>query len=195
MCLSLLPALRASADADFDLDAKGMTHNQMLGRTIVGVTRDGSSVFSVYINPDKTAQFHLSNGTRATASGEKLDSHILCFKGLAKDKPDDQLCKRAPELGRGMDWATIILNQKDGKTTYALENPDEPRGSSQMAIPLPATSRSRSKAVCPTLANGPALGSWGAHSRTRRRGLPSLTAMARLTSPLPRASGCRAAIP
>ncbi len=131
-CLSLLAPAPAFADADLEANARGMTLNAMTGRTLVGVTRDGSSVFSVYLDPDATARFHLSNGTRATASWEQLDRAIVCFKGLSKEKPDDQVCKRAPELGRGMDWATITLSSQNGKTTYALENPDEARGSSQM---------------------------------------------------------------
>jgi hypothetical protein len=132
LSLLLYPTGPAVADPDIEANAKGMTLNAMKGRTLVGVTRDSSAVFSVYLGPDGTADFHLSNGTRATATWAQLDSSILCFQGLVKERPKEKVCKRAPANGRGLDWMTIILQTANGKTTYAKENPDEARGSSQM---------------------------------------------------------------
>lgn len=132
LILPLMFASPAKADDDFDRNANGLTLNDMRDRTMVGITRDKSALFSVYIGRDGTAAFHHSNGTRATATWEQIDSKIICFTGLVKDKPNERVCKRAPQLGRGLDWMTVTLKTENGKTTYAQENLDEKAGSSQM---------------------------------------------------------------
>ncbi len=122
----------ADFDADFEVNSNGMSVRAMIGRTLVGVTRENSRVFSVYLGRDGKAEFHNSGGKRATATWELLDKYILCFTGLVENNPNERVCKRAPENGRGMDWMTVILTTENGNTTWAKETKDEHRGSSQM---------------------------------------------------------------
>ncbi len=123
---------QSQADPDFELNARGMTLNAMVGRTMVAATRDGSSVFSIYLDRDRTAYFHNANGKQTTGKWRTIDAVILCFTGLNPDKPADEVCKRAPENGRGLDWMTVTLHRKDGAVTWSKTTTDEHRGSSQL---------------------------------------------------------------
>ncbi len=122
----------AQADADFDYNAKGLTLNRTHDRTLVGVTRDGSKTWSVYLSPTKKAYFKFSTGKTATATWSQDYKRIICFTGLIKDKPHQKICKRTPELGRGFDWMTINLKTQNGKTVYEKATKGERRGSSQI---------------------------------------------------------------
>lgn len=122
----------AKADADFDFNARGMTLSGMVGRTMVGVTRDGSSVFSVYLGADGKADFHLSSGRQARATWKREGNPIICFTGLDAQNPSAKACKRAPETGRGLDWMSVNIFYDNGQVTWTRETRDEHRGSSQM---------------------------------------------------------------
>lgn len=61
---------------------------------------------------------------------------IVCLKGLVPERPAEEVCKRAPELGRGLDWMTVTLGTDKGKPTWAKATRDEHRGSSQMVYSL-----------------------------------------------------------
>lgn len=122
----------ALAKEDFETNAEGMALSDMIGRTMVGVTRGKSSVFSVYLGADGTAEFHFSNGKRQSATWRSQDSVILCFKGLVAERPGDEVCKRAMPSGRGLDWMTVELQSKNGTTTWSRATPGEEKGSSQM---------------------------------------------------------------
>ena len=131
LCLTVAGPARAQ-DADFEANAKGMDLRDMVGRTMVGVTKSGSKVFSVYLGRDGTFKIHNSTGTKATGRFDRKDKVILCITGLDAKNPRAEVCKRAPQLGRGLDWMTILLETQNGKTTWRKENPDEDQGSSQM---------------------------------------------------------------
>lgn len=133
LCLITAPALAiAEPDEDYKFNAEGLTLSKMIGRTTVGTTRDSSKTWSLYLARDKTAFFTFSSGKTATATWVQKSQRIICFKGLNKDRPADEVCKRAQTLGRGTDWMTINLKTKDGKTTYEKATKGEKAGSSQM---------------------------------------------------------------
>ena len=133
LCLIAAPALAvAEPDKDYKYNADGLTLNKMIGRTTVGITRDSSKTWSLYLGRDKSAFFTFSSGKTASATWDKISRRIICFKGLNKDRPDDKVCKRAETLGRGTDWMTVNLKTKDGKTVYEKATKGERIGSSQM---------------------------------------------------------------
>ncbi|PCH92527.1 MAG: hypothetical protein COB84_10500 [Rhodobacteraceae bacterium] len=123
---------QAYADADFDRNAKGMRIGSMVGRTIVGVTRDSSKTFSIYLSSAKKAHFSFSTGKTATATYKLHSGNIICFKGLDKKAPSSEICKLTDKRGRGMDWQTVKLKFKNGKSSYSLATKGERRGSSQI---------------------------------------------------------------
>lgn len=128
----MLNATPSLANPDFEHNAKGMKMTDMVGRTMVGVTRDSSRVFSIYLSRDGKVDFVGSNGNKSTGTWRRRDAVIVCIKGLVVEKPNDEVCKRAPELGRGLDWMTVDLHTSGGKTTWSQTTKSEHRGSSQM---------------------------------------------------------------
>lgn len=123
---------QAYADADFDRNAKGMRISSMVGRTLVGITRDTSKTFSIYLSSSKKAYFSFSTGKTATATYRIHSGNIICFKGLDKNAPSSEICKLTDKRGRGMDWQTVKLKNENGKSTYSLATKGERRGSSQI---------------------------------------------------------------
>lgn len=127
----------AFADENFDRNAKGLSIGKVKGRTVVGVTRDTSKVWSLYISNDKTAKYHFSTGKRKTVKWRQPSRNTICIRGLNDAKPNDEVCKLAKPLGRGMDWVTVKIFERDGKVTYQLVDPDAHRGSSQIVYSFP----------------------------------------------------------
>jgi WD40 repeat protein len=120
------------ADADFEFNAKGMTLRNSVGRTLVGVTRDRSNTWSVYLSKSGEAHFKFSSGSSKVATYRLIDSYILCFKGLMSSDKSQEICKRAEQVGRGIDWMTVNLKMKDGKITWERVVSGEITGTSQM---------------------------------------------------------------
>lgn len=120
------------ADADFDHAEKGLSLNSVKGRTLVGVTRDSSKVWSLYLARNGKAFFNFSSGKKSEATWEQKSRNIICFKGLVADNPSKEICKLATPLGRGMDWMSVTLHQQNGKTVYDKVTKDEQRGTSQL---------------------------------------------------------------
>jgi len=128
ICFSFSPAW---AESDFAFNTSGLELNRSKGRTLVGVTRDSSKTWSVYLARDKKAYFHFSSGRKQTATWRQRSRNIICFTGLVKDKPSQDICKYAPATGRGMDWKTVTIRQGDSGIVYTPVV-DEHRGSSQI---------------------------------------------------------------
>lgn len=128
-----LATAQTNASNLFDKNARGLTLNEVLGDTLVGVTRDGSKTFSLYLDWNKKAHFRFSNGTRNTATWRKPAKDLICFKGLNAKKPWEEVCKLARPRGRGLDWRTVKVNKKAGNTVYFdYVNKTEKSGSSQI---------------------------------------------------------------
>lgn len=128
---------QARAEQEFDYAARGLTLSRARGRTLVGVTRDTSKIFSVYLASNGQAQFNFSTGKSATARWYVDSKDILCFKGLIKENPSKEICKLTKPRGRGMDWMTVELYEKNGKKFYRKATKDEHRGSSQIVYSFP----------------------------------------------------------
>jgi outer membrane protein assembly factor BamB len=127
-----LSATAAIANPNFERNADGQNISKFKGRTIVGVTRDSSKVFSVYLDRDKKAKFHFSSGKRKTVTWRQVSRNIICFKGLVDGKSYEEVCKLAKPLGRGTDWMTVKVFEKSSGITYDKVSKDERRGSSQI---------------------------------------------------------------
>jgi len=129
---------QAQADLTFDNNAKGLSLKRAIGRTLVGVTRDKSKTWSLYLTRDKNAYFHFSSGRKTKATWIQKSRNIICFKGLIKDKPYKEICKYAKPRGRGMDWQTVVdVRKENGSLMYSLATKKEHRGSSQIVYSLP----------------------------------------------------------
>lgn len=119
-------------DADFERNANGNSLSTSSGKTLLGITRDTSAPFSIYMSKGNF-NIHTSSGTDLVGTYKKRSKNILCIKGLVADKPDSEVCKYAPARGRGMDWQSVnVTDEKDGTTYYDLVVEDEHRGSSQI---------------------------------------------------------------
>lgn len=131
LVIGISPGL-AVADVDFDYNASGLTINRAKGRTIVGMTRDSSKTWSLFLDRSGKAYFKFSSGREATATWRKRSKNIICFKGLIKDDLSKDICKLATPRGRGTDWMTVEVFEKDGKLRYRKAVKDEHRGTSQL---------------------------------------------------------------
>lgn len=132
LMLSNVSGTRVHADPDFELNAKGLTLSGAIGRTMVGVTRDSSRVFSIYLGRDGKVDFTSSSGKKSKGSWRRVDSVTVCIKGLVAERPNDEVCKRAPQNGRGLDWMSVKIHTSGGTTTWSKETRGEHRGSSQI---------------------------------------------------------------
>lgn len=127
-----LTATAAVANPNLEHNAKGLSISKFKGRTIVGVTRDNSKVFSIYLDRNKKAKFHFSSGKRKTVTWRQVSRNIICFKGLIEARKHEEVCKYAKALGRGTDWMTVKVFEKSSGVTYDKSNKSERRGSSQI---------------------------------------------------------------
>lgn len=121
----------ALAEKDFSYNQSGLTLSRSTGRTLVGITRDSSKTWSVYLDRNKKAKFHFSSGKRATATWRRPSRNTICFKGLVENDRNKEICKYAPSNGRGMDWKTVTIKEGSSGVTYTPVV-DEHRGSSQI---------------------------------------------------------------
>lgn len=131
-----LPAQLASAQdlSSFDMSREGLRLDDMIGRTLVAATNGGSSPWSTYLSTDGRALFHFSSGKRAEATWRRAAEDVICFTGLIAEKPRKEICKRADALGRGLDWMTVVSNDKG---EFTPEDPNASRGSSQIIFSYP----------------------------------------------------------
>jgi outer membrane protein assembly factor BamB len=120
------------ADPNFEHNADGLKISKFKGRTIIGVTRGDSKVFSVYLDRNKQAKFHFSSGKRKTVTWRQVSRNIICFKGLVDARKNEEVCKYANPLGRGTDWMTVKVFEKSSGITYDKVTKNERRGSSQI---------------------------------------------------------------
>lgn len=114
LVVGISPGL-AVADVDFDYNASGLTINRAKGRTIVGMTRDSSKTWSLFLDRSGKAYFKFPSGREATATWRKRSKNIICFKGLIKDDLSKDICKLATPRGRGTDWMTVEVFEKSGR--------------------------------------------------------------------------------
>ena len=128
----VLSVTSVAADTDFERNADGIAANKFYKRTIVGVTRDSSKVFSIYFGSGNKAKFHFSSGKKKNVTWRKPSRNIVCFKGLVDNNAAKEVCKYANPLGRGTDWLTVKVFERDGKITYEKVTKNERRGSSQI---------------------------------------------------------------
>lgn len=129
LVLLTTPAL---ADETFDYNAEGLELSRVKGRTLVGITRDSSKTWGVYLSKDKKAYFNFSSGKTGQGTWRQRSRNIICFKGLDKNNPSSEICKYAKPRGRGMDWMTVKVNERNGEIFYDKVTEDEHRGSSQI---------------------------------------------------------------
>lgn len=101
------------------LNAKGLRLSNMFNHTLVGVTRDSSKTWSLHLNSvGAKAEFMFSSGKKKTGTYAWRTKNIICFKDLIDEDPSKEICKYAKPKGRGMDWRTVKITRKEGKTTY-----------------------------------------------------------------------------
>lgn len=130
---SVIFAQAAQAEKTFEFNSSGLNLSRLIGRTLVGVTRESSRTWSLYLERGGKAYFHFSSGKYKEVTWEKVSNNIICFKGLVKDKPYKKVCKYAKPLGRGLDWMTVTVNKSaNGTITYEKATAGERRGSSQI---------------------------------------------------------------
>ncbi|UYV37285.1 hypothetical protein N4R57_20430 [Rhodobacteraceae bacterium D3-12] len=131
------------ADGNFKLHARGVTIDGLIGRTLVGVTRSNSNIWSVSLGRDGTARYLYSNGERRTAKWRKRSRNIICFTGLIQSSPSKEICKLARAHGRGLDWLTVRITGKteSGTIKYVSTKKGETRGSSQIVYSVPFGAR------------------------------------------------------
>ena len=125
---------QAQTAADFEFSKAGLSMKAISGRTLVGMTRDTSKTWSVYLSKSGTASFNFSTGKSASSKWYSRGNNIVCFKGLIKDKPLKEICKLITQRGRGLDWMTVELYKSNGKTVYRKVDKSERRGSSQIVF-------------------------------------------------------------
>lgn len=133
----------ANADATFRFNAKGLELNNIIGRTLVGVTRDNSKTWSLHLDRNKSARFTFSSGKVQFAKWRKPTRNIICFTGLNAANPSEEVCKLAKPLGRGMDWKTVKITRTDenGVIRFREATAGEKRGTSQIVYTLPGNAQ------------------------------------------------------
>ncbi len=107
----ILNSGNAFAESDFEHNAKGLNLTDLRGRTLVGVTRDNSDIWSLFLSHSGKAQFHFSSGKRKTAKWRQRSSGIICFTEIVDENPSQEICKLATPLGRGTDWMTVEIEK------------------------------------------------------------------------------------
>lgn len=79
--------------------------DQMIGNTVVGATAK-SSIWSVYLDPDGSAEFQLTSGTRLAAKWMRFGDATLCFSYVDEYGVQQSLCKVIAPAGQGVHWRT-----------------------------------------------------------------------------------------
>lgn len=123
----------AMANSAIERAARGLTLTDAIGWTLIGITRDSSKPWSLYLSPDKQAYFTFSSGSDGVATWRIAADDVICFRGLINNDPQAEICKSTTPQGRGMDWMTVEPVPGGGLLDFQPVT-DEHRGSSQMVF-------------------------------------------------------------
>ena len=123
---------------------------------MVGVTREGSKTFGLYLDPGGEARFHFASGKRQSATWKRRSKAVICFTGLNADKPTEEACKYAPSLGRGLDWISVeIIGEEDNVVNIRRVAADEEIGSSQIVYSFAGETEVSQSSYLPNVGDWP----------------------------------------